>query len=190
MIDRHESLALLFCLSSNTPHSSPVAPLLSCPKLPPPSSPIAPLCCPVTSASCLFSWVGLHAGAQSPHFTLTPATESLSHFTHPSPLDFASSFSSCHFSMFNDLSPLLSNTGYFGLPAGMSFLVGLSSELLLIISAAITWPLHFAALVAAHFQTVRKTHAHTLSSPYLLPHVSVSCLFATSFYFATDTFRF
>lgn len=62
--------------------------------------------------------------------------------------------------------------GYFGLSAGMSFLVGLGSEYLVIIFAAITWPLRFAALVAACFQAVGKMHAHTLSSPCLLARFS------------------
>lgn len=35
-------------------------------------------------------------------------------------------------------------------------------------------------------EAVRKNHAHTLSSPYLL----ITCLFAASPYFATGTFRF
>lgn len=176
---------MLLGLSGNSPHSSTAAPL-SCPRLPPPNSPLAPLCCPVSSCTLLVLLSTAVLRGSVPSFHINTATDNLSHFTDSSPLDFTSSFSSCPFFIFNDLPPLLSDTGYFGLPAGMSCLVGLSSEPLFVISAAITWPLH-----VSHFQAVRKTHVYTLCSLYLLPHVYfLVYLLSISFYFAADTFRF
>lgn len=121
----------------------------------------------------------LHAGAQPPLLSLT---ETLSFFFDSSLLDITSSFSSCPFSMFTVLLPLLGNMSYFGLLAGVGFFMWLfgSAHHLCCHHMAITF---CCTSVTALFQLIRKMYAHTLSSPYVLWHVLASCFFGTSLLF-------
>lgn len=173
-----EIVALLLCISHGTHHCIPVS-SLSCSRLPPHSSSLAPLCYHVTSASCFMQ--GL-----SPLLSLT---ETLSFFFDSSLLDITSSFSSCPFSMFTVLLPLLGNMSYFGLLAGVGFFMWLfgSAHHLCCHHMVITF---CCTSVTALFQLIRKMYAHTLSSPYVLWHVLAPCFFGTSLYFATNTFRY